>query len=62
VLFRSALWAHNHAIPADDLAGFLGVSREQAAFIYRDIETKRRTTAYLHARPVLVETVPELDG
>lgn len=57
-----ALWAHNHAIPADDLAGFLGVSREQAAFIYRDIETKRRTTAYLHARPVLVETVPELDG
>lgn len=57
-----ALWAQNHAIPVEELAGFLGVSREQAAFIYRDIETKRRTTAYLHARPVLVEAVPELDG
>lgn len=57
-----ALWAHNHAVPVEDLAGCLGVSRDQAVFIYKDIETKRRTTAYLHARPVLVEAVPELGG
>jgi len=57
-----SLWAHNNALPAEDLANCLGVSREQAAFIYRDIETKRRTTAFLHAKPVLVEAVPELGG
>lgn len=57
-----ALWAHNHAVPVKELAGCLGVSQEQAAFIYKDIETKRRTTAYLHAKPVLVEAVPELGG
>ncbi len=55
-----SLWAHNHALPAEELANCLGVSREQAAFIYRDIETKRRTTAFLHAKPVLVEAVSEL--
>lgn len=55
-----SLWAHNHGLPAEELANCLGISREQAAFIYRDIETKRRTTAFLHAKPVLVENVPEL--
>lgn len=57
-----SLWAHNHSMPVEDLASCLGVSREQAAFIYRDIETKRRTTAFLHAKPLLVEAVPELGG
>ncbi len=57
-----ALWAHNHGVPVGELAGGIGVSPEQAAFIYRDIETKRRTTAYLHARPALVEGVTELTG
>ncbi len=57
-----ALWAHNHAIRIEELASFLDISREKAAFIYRDIDTKRRTTAYLHAKPMLVETVPEVGG
>jgi NAD+ synthase len=57
-----ALWAHNHAVPVEQLGACLGISREQAAFIYRDLETTRRTTAYLHARPLLVEDVPELRG
>ncbi len=55
-----ALWAHNHGYPAAALAATLGVSIEQAAFVYRDIEAKRRTTHYLHAAPVLMEPVTEI--
>ena len=33
-----------------------------AGFIYTDIESKRRTTAYLHAQPVLIDPVAELAG
>lgn len=55
-----ALWAHNHAVPANELAPALGLTEAQASFVYTDIEAKRRTTHYLHARPLLVE--PVLDG
>ena len=55
-----ALWAHNHDVPVEDLAGCLGVSREQAAFIYKDIETKRSTTKHLHSKAILVEKVNEI--
>jgi NAD+ synthase len=52
-----ALWAHSHAVPAAELAQALGLSTEQAQRVYTDIESKRRTTRYLHAAPVLVEPV-----
>ena len=52
-----ALWAHTHAVPAAELAQALGLSAEQAQRVYTDIESKRRTTRYLHAAPVLVEPV-----
>lgn len=52
-----ALWALNHQVPAAKLAGALGVSEEQARAIYTDIESKRRTTQYLHSKPVLIEKV-----
>ena len=52
-----ALWAHNHALPADELAAALGMTDEHAHIVYADIEDKRRTTHYLHARPLLVEPV-----
>lgn len=55
-----ALWAHNHGVPASELAAALGLSEDQAKFIYTDIESKRRTTQYLHARPVLIEPVLEV--
>ncbi|MEO8806999.1 MAG: NAD(+) synthase [Burkholderiaceae bacterium] len=54
-----ALWAHNHHLPAADLAAGLGIGTEQAQFIYADIEAKRRATHYLHMRPMLVEPVFE---
>ena len=52
-----ALWAHNHQLPASELAIALGVSEDQVRFIYTDIESKRRATRYLHAFPALVEPV-----
>lgn len=57
-----ALWAHNYRVPAAELARALEIDEAHAQFIYTDIEAKRRTTHYLHARPVLVEPVSEISG
>lgn len=55
-----ALWAHNHGIPASELAGNLDVTVEQAKYIYQDIEKKRSATQYLHSKAILVEEVSEI--
>ncbi|MBI3546798.1 MAG: NAD(+) synthase [Gammaproteobacteria bacterium] len=53
----SALWAYNHDLSAQALAAHLDINETAAASIYRDIELKRRSTRYLHARPYLMEQV-----
>ncbi len=55
-----ALWALNHGIGARSLARSLGCTEEQAQYMFQDIENKRRTTAYLHAAPALIEPVSEI--
>lgn len=55
-----ALWAHNNDTPASELAKFLSITAEQAEWIYKDIQKKRQTTAYLHAKPYLIENIPEI--
>jgi NAD+ synthase len=55
-----ALWALNHNVPAAELGRVLGIDAARAQFIYDDIEAKRRTTAYLHRPPVLMEKVEEI--
>jgi len=55
-----ALWALNHGRPAAELGQALGLDAERAGRIYADIQAKRRTTRYLHAKAVLVEAVSEL--
>lgn len=52
-----ALLAYNACQPASLLASELNISLEQAEFIYRDIETKRKTTSVLHWPGVPMETV-----
>ena len=52
-----ALWCHNHGRPAEVLAQALGLSLERAQFVYRDIESKRSTTAMLHWPALTVEKV-----
>jgi NAD+ synthase len=54
------LYAHNHKVPATEVAGFVGLTSEQVERVFRDIEAKRRATRYLHSPPLLVEPVAEL--
>ena len=54
------LYGHNHAVPAAETAEAAGLTPEQVERVYRDIDQKRRTTRYLHARPLLVEPVTEV--
>lgn len=58
-----ALWCFNHRYPAAELAKILEISAERAQYIYRDIRTKRTTTAPLHWPALLIEPVElETDG
>lgn len=52
-----ALWHLNQGKTAAELAGVLGIDEKQAEFIYKDIESKRRTTAPLHWPALLIEPV-----
>ncbi|GAB3022474.1 NH(3)-dependent NAD(+) synthetase [Nocardioides flavus (ex Wang et al. 2016)] len=54
------LYALNNGVPTEEVAEATGLSVEQVQRVYRDIEQKRRTTAYLHASPALVEEVREV--
>jgi len=54
-----ALWALNHNISESELASYLKITKEQANYIYNDIQNKRVTTHYLHAKPYLVTSGPE---
>jgi NAD+ synthase len=55
-----ALWALNHGVAEAELAPVLGLSAEQAAFVYKDIRQKRVTTRPLHAKPQLIRPVAEI--
>jgi NAD+ synthase len=56
------LWAKNHGTPSDEVGAALGLSAAQVERVYKDIDAKRRATRYLHARPMLVEPVAELEA
>lgn len=55
------LWAKNHRVSPEEVAQVMGYEVEQVVRVYEDIDQKRRTTAYLHASPILLEPVPELE-
>lgn len=52
-----ALWAFNNNAEKTEVAEFLGITEEQAGYILEDIAKKRRTTQYLHLKPVLMREV-----
>jgi NAD+ synthase len=52
-----ALWAHNCEASADEMSLLLELPVEQAKFVIQDINNKRKTTAYLHAKAYLMEEV-----
>ena len=59
-LMDLCLYGLNHGVPAVATAKATNLTAEQVERVYRDIEQKRRTTRYLHARPHLVEDVVEV--
>jgi NAD+ synthase len=54
------LYAHNHGVPAQEVAPVVGLTAEQVEWVYRDIETKRRTTRSLHLPALLMEDVSQI--
>lgn len=54
------LYAKNHGLSPEDVSRAIGISKQQVENVFGDIDTKRRTTRYLHMRPLLVEPVPEI--
>lgn len=57
-----ALWAKNHGLSAAVLAEALGIEEQQADWIYRDIDAKRKMTTYLVSPGVLMEPVSEVNS
>jgi NAD+ synthase len=54
------LYAKNNSIDPEDVAEALGLTKEIIQRVFKDIDQKRSTTAYLHLSPVLVENVAEI--
>lgn len=54
------LYALNNGFPAADVAPTVGLTPGQVERVFKDIQAKRRTTKYLHMRPLLVDAVNEI--
>lgn len=54
------LYGKNNDVPVEEVAAAADLSVEQLERVYRDIDQKRSTTAYLHAGPRLAGEVPEI--
>ncbi|MCL2725048.1 MAG: NAD(+) synthase [Polyangiaceae bacterium] len=54
------LYGKNHGVPAGDVAKALGMTQTQIERVYHDIDSKRRTTHWLHTQPLFVQPVPEI--
>jgi NAD+ synthase len=48
------LYGLDHAMPAGEVAELIGLDEIGVGRVFKDIITKRRTTAYLHTAPLLV--------
>lgn len=56
------LWAHNQPVPPAECAKVVHLTAEQVGRVFKDLDAKRRTTHYQHARPLLVRPVEEVHG
>ncbi len=56
------LYGKNHNLPDADVAAATEITVEQLQRIYADIEQKRRTSAYLHLPPQLIDDVREINN
>jgi NAD+ synthase len=51
------LYAFNHDVPAAEAGAPIDLTEQQVEWIYKDIQTKRRTTRYLHTPAVMIEEI-----
>jgi NAD+ synthase len=54
------LYAKNHGVSAEEVASVLGMTAGQIQKVFADIDNKRKVTKYLHMKPLLIESVPEI--
>jgi NAD+ synthase len=54
------LYARNNGIGANDVGMALGLTEQQVERVFRDIDSKRRASQYLHLEPQLVAEVIEV--
>jgi len=54
------LYGKNNGYPPEAVAESVSLSPEQVRRVYEDIDTKRKTTRYLHLAPQLAAAVPEI--
>ena len=59
-LMDLCLYGKNHGINPAEIASATGLKTEQVLKVFEDIDTKRSTTRYLHLKPLLMETIPEI--
>ncbi len=55
------LYAKNNGYSASEAGSLIGLSENQVERVFQDIDTKRATTSYLHAKPELIGSVPEIN-
>ncbi|MFW5775130.1 MAG: NAD(+) synthase [Chitinivibrionales bacterium] len=56
------LYAKNNKLPVSSVCEATGLSEDQVEFVYKDIDSKRKTTHYQHLHPILVEKVSEISA
>ena len=56
------LYSKNNDIPVESVAEGLGLTIEQVKRVFDDIDQKRKSTRYLHLKPLLIEDIPEVKG
>jgi NAD+ synthase len=55
------LYGKNNGFTPEQIAPAVGITSKQVQLVFDDIEQKRKTTRYLHLKPVLVESVFETE-
>ena len=59
-LMDLCLYGKNKGVAVSEIAAATKLEEEQVLLVFRDIDQKRKTTAYLHSTPQLVAPVPEV--
>jgi len=54
------VYGKNNDIPIVAVANATGLTVQQVSRVYHDIDQKRRTTNYLHLKPLLVRDIKEI--